>query len=119
MKGKGFLKVKRPPIWKSSMSVSRWARTGGTGNMKRLFILVVIVLLFAGCAKRGEYVHFMANDNFEVNLIFEVDGVKVYRFKDAGHYHYFAVRNTSAMLESVHTNGKVTYFDGTIPEAVE
>jgi hypothetical protein len=90
---------------------------------KCIFILAVIALLFAGCAKRGEYVPVKSNDNFEVAFIFEVDGVKVYRFRDNGHFHYFAVKNTAVTLESTRLsgNGKTIYtqYAGTIPEAVE
>lgn len=86
---------------------------------KYIFILAVIALLFTGCAKRGEYVYSKANDNFGVNLIFEVDDVKVYRFRDAGRYHYFAVRNTAAILESFLSNGETSHYAGTIPGAVE
>jgi hypothetical protein len=88
--------------------------------MKRYILAFgVIALLFSGCVKKGEYVPTQANDNFEVALIFVVDGVKVYRFSDGGHYHYFAVRNTAAMLESVYSNGKTHFHSGIIPEAVE
>jgi hypothetical protein len=82
---------------------------------KHVLVLGVIVLLFSGCAKRGEYVPVRSNDDFKAAFIFEIDGVKVYRFIDNGHYHYFAVRNTAAILD----NGKASYIAGTIPEAVE
>jgi hypothetical protein len=76
--------------------------------------MIITALIFSGCVKRGEYVSVKGNDNFEAALIFEVDNVKVYRFLDAGRFHYFVVRNTAAMLESAYT-----VYAGTIAEAVE
>lgn len=40
-------------------------------------------------------------DCYEVRLLFEVDGVKVYRFYDDGHYIYFT--NTSGHVKYEYT----------------
>ncbi len=32
---------------------------------------------------------------FDVTLLFEADGIRVYRFVDCGHYHYFASSGTT------------------------
>jgi hypothetical protein len=80
-----------------------------------LIFAAAIALLLVGCQKRGEYEPAQAKDDFNAALIFEVDGVKVYRFHDAGRRHYFAVRNTAVMLESAY----YTEYNGILPEAVE
>jgi hypothetical protein len=90
---------------------------------KIVFLILICALIFAGCAKRGQSIEAQSQDDFEVALIFEVEGTKVYRFYDAGRFHYFAVRNTASMLKTQYTqtNGKASYsyYTGTIPEAVE
>jgi hypothetical protein len=109
------------------MSVSKQGQTGVKEKSVKIKALLVIMALtavmFSGCAKRGESVLAKSNDDFRVTLIFEVDGVKVYRFHDVGYYHYLAVRNTAEILESAYigSTGKAAYlyYAGTIPEAVE
>jgi hypothetical protein len=46
------------------------------------------------------------NDGFEVEYLFEKDGIKVYRFWDGGHYHYFTSKGETI---STQTTGKTTY----------
>jgi hypothetical protein len=46
------------------------------------------------------------NDGFEVEYLFEKDGIKVYRFWDGGHYHYFTSKGETI---STQTAGKTTY----------
>jgi hypothetical protein len=45
-------------------------------------------------------------DGFEVEYLFDKDGVKVYRFWDNGHYHYFTTKGETI---STQTAGKTTY----------
>jgi hypothetical protein len=46
------------------------------------------------------------DDVFEVEYLFEKDGVKVYRFEDGGRYHYFTTKGETI---SVQTEGKNEY----------
>ena len=49
-------------------------------------ILLALVFLF-GCARKPESIK--KAGNFDVEFLFECDGVKVYRFSDLGKYIYF------------------------------
>lgn len=42
------------------------------------------------------------NSNFNVELLFEIDGVKVYRFKDAGYSRYFTTPSGNVSWEEKH-----------------
>jgi hypothetical protein len=46
------------------------------------------------------------DDGFEVEYLFDKDGIKVYRFYDNGRTHYFT---TGGETISTHTSGKQTY----------
>ncbi len=75
--------------------------------MKRL-IFVFLTLLFIGCEKKGTYVPSEnAKDDFQIEYLFECDGVKIYRFNDKGRTRYFATGN-GRMTDSRYsqTNGK-------------
>lgn len=56
--------------------------------MKRCFLLIAL-LLCLGCAKSAQ--SSMSHGNFQVDLCFEKDGYKVYRFYDAGQWRYYVV----------------------------
>lgn len=63
-------------------------------------LVVALVLLFAGCHKEGTGIPVQgAKDEFEVELLFEVDGVKVYRFTDGGNTHYFTTRGETMTMQ--------------------
>lgn len=76
--------------------------------MKTLFkitlLFLFVTLIFTGCANEAQKSVGTDNPNFEVQLLFEVDGAKVYRFCDAGHYHYFT--NVKGSVISTETHGK-------------
>lgn len=78
---------------------------------KNTILLLLSIFLFSGCEDSGEPrpVH-AANkgENYDVRLLFEVDGVKVYRFTDGPRYVYFT--NTNGLVQSNRTvrTGKVT-----------
>jgi hypothetical protein len=66
--------------------------------MRRIIVLCLIVmsgLLYAACTKEAEEKRHASNANFDVELLFTVDGVRVYRFVD-GRSHYFAVAGRDA-----------------------
>ena len=84
--------------------------------MKKL-LLVSLALICVSCAKEGTYVPSQnAKADFEIEFLFEQDGVKIYRFKDMGRTRYFATGNgRMADLTPDRTNGKATAtYDDTI-----
>jgi starvation-inducible outer membrane lipoprotein len=58
--------------------------------MKKLIIFTFIMLsvLLVGCMKDPQEVK--QNGNFQVELLFEQNGCKMYRFKDGGRYVYWS-----------------------------
>lgn len=55
----------------------------------RLLICIAAVFVFAACTKEGEGPARASNDRFDVQRLFTADGCTVYRFFDAGNFHYF------------------------------
>lgn len=62
-------------------------------NYEKILFLLLIALSLVSCAKNGKTVTTHSMDDYNVQLLFECDGVKIYRFKDRGRYKYFAVGN--------------------------
>lgn len=58
---------------------------------KILLILVAILMVVTGCEKKGEKVEVesQSEDDFNVEVLFEVDSIRVYRFYDCGEHYYF------------------------------
>lgn len=72
--------------------------------MKKIIFLLTLVfsMFLTGCEKAGTQVQTDgAKHDFDVQFLFETDGVKVYRFFDAGEYIYFT-----------NANGKTSYVTG-------
>ena len=44
------------------------------------------------------------DDGFAVEYLFEKDGVKMYRFLDNGHYHYFTTKGETISVQRVDKN---------------
>lgn len=61
---------------------------------------ILLVLLFASC---GDPKVVSPNDYYEVTFLFEVEGIKVYRFEDHGVYVYLTTKGdiSREYLESV------------------
>jgi hypothetical protein len=80
--------------------------------MKRIltFYTIIIVLgamIFGACINEPiSKERIGKDDGFEVEYLFDKDGVKVYRFFDNGHYHYFTTKGETI---STQTAGKTTY----------
>lgn len=53
-----------------------------------LLLLIVALGLLNGCMNEAQQQVNSTNNNFQIELLFQVDSIKVYRFYD-GHYHYF------------------------------
>lgn len=78
--------------------------------MKKILLSIFAVALLSGCKGNGERVQpTQSADNYRVELLFEVDGVKVYRFYD-GRTVYFTNANGKCRYtdEQVICNGKTT-----------
>ena len=72
--------------------------------MKKL-LLVFLTLVCVSCAKEGTYVPSEnARADFNIEFLFECDGVKIYRFYDKGRARYFATGN-GRMTDSAHSYG--------------
>jgi hypothetical protein len=78
---------------------------------KTLAIYIVLIglgtMIFGACTNEPMSTERLGkNDGFEVEYLFEKDGIKVYRFIDNGRYHYFT---TGGETISTQTSGKQTY----------
>lgn len=71
------------------------------------YLTLIAALLFVSCVNEPMSVeHTGKNDEIKVEYLFEKDGIKVYRFEDANHYHYFTTGGTTM---STYTSGKQMY----------
>ena len=78
--------------------------------MKKLLLLSTVFLL-VGCLGEPQSTEHAGKDKkFEIELLFEKDGIKMYRFYDGGYLHYFTTGGTTITQQS---SGKST-FDETI-----
>lgn len=58
--------------------------------MKKLLLIIICVVLLVGCNKSGTPVKTMGSkSDFEVQRLFKVDGITIYRFWDNGDPVYF------------------------------
>lgn len=55
----------------------------------KVFILILIILIISSCINKAKKKADTNNSSFDVELLFETDGCKVYRFRDAGELIYF------------------------------
>ena len=67
--------------------------------MKRIVILL-FVLFATGCEKTAQEVHQSSNPQVKVDLLFEHEGVRVYRFEDDYRLHYYAVPSSGVRVSS-------------------
>jgi hypothetical protein len=80
--------------------------------MKRIltFYTIIIVLgamIFGACINEPMSTERLGKgDGFEVEYLFDKDGIKMYRFYDNGHYHYFTTKGETI---STQTEGKTHY----------
>lgn len=82
--------------------------------MKKILIIISFGLL-ASCDEpnRGVEVLKTNNSEFDVHLLFEVDGCKVYRFMDYGRERYFS--NCNGSVEWTESCGKNCTRDVQVP----
>lgn len=67
-------------------------------------IAAVFLLFLAGCQKSGQSKEKTSNSEFKVTLLFEHDGVKVYRFYDGRDVYYTDARGQTAWQQSCGKN---------------
>ena len=73
-------------------------------KMKKLIVLSIIVFTLVSC-KQKEVSSSVKGNGFKVELLFEKDGVKVYRFMDNLNYHYFTSKGeTMSSMQSGNTS---------------
>ena len=73
--------------------------------MKKILLILTIGLV--GCYHEPQSVEeTSAPGNFQIEYLFEKDGIKMYRFFDGGHSHYFTT-NGETITEQ--TSGKTSY----------
>ena len=78
--------------------------------MRLLSVHLIILLGIIGCAKKGTTQN--VNDalsNFDVTKLFKKDNCNVYRFYDAGRYHYFT-DCTETISTQHHLYGKTIHY---------
>ena len=74
--------------------------------MKKIISLYVIVItlgaiIFGACMNEPMSKERLGKDDgFEVEYLFDKDGVKVYRFYDNGHYHYFTTKGETISVQT-------------------
>ena len=66
--------------------------------MKKLVILGIAATLLSSCYK--ESISTEKVGDFQVEFLFEKDGIKVYRFSDGGRAHYFTNRGETITTHS-------------------
>ena len=70
-------------------------------------IIVLGAMIFGACRNEPMSKERLGKDDgFEVEYLFEKDGIKVYRFWDSGHYHYFTSKGETISTQTI---GKTTY----------
>ena len=75
--------------------------------MKRILLTAIVIATMTGCFNEPQSIELAGKDNkFEVEYLFEKDGIKMYRFMDGSHYHYFT---SNGQTISTQTSGKTTY----------
>jgi len=75
--------------------------------MKKLLLAATLIAAFTitGCISDPQSTKVEGN-GIKVDFLFEHNGIKVYRFIDGGHLHYFTDRGETM---STQTEGKNTY----------
>jgi hypothetical protein len=69
-------------------------------KMKKIILAIILLTAFSGCYEKPVS-STTEGRGVEVELLFEKDGIKVYRFSDGGHYHYFTDRGeTMSTMQS-------------------
>jgi len=69
--------------------------------------VILFSIMLSGCLNEPQSVeHTGKDDKFQIEYLFEKDGLKMYRFYDGGHYHYFT---TGGQTITEQQSGKTYY----------
>lgn len=74
--------------------------------MKRIMV-ILSVLIMTGCAREGIKTEQTNNERFQITLLFEHEGCKVYRFYDGGYYRYYTVCGNDSEATYSIQSGKI------------
>lgn len=77
--------------------------------MKKILFILLSVLLLCSCEKSAQDNLRTTNKEIEVEFLFEVDGISVYRFYDFGRAVYFTNRKGETTYTDVVATGKSSY----------
>lgn len=73
--------------------------------MKKLLLISILGLAITSC-EHEPISSSREGLDMEVDLLFEKDGIKMYRFFDNGHFHYYTNRGETITTQQ---SGKTTY----------
>lgn len=74
-------------------------------------LILCLTLLVVSCTGTGKTVKPDTQyDNYEIKLLFEIDGIKMYRFFD-GRYHYFTTRDQTITQCAEYRNKQTIRWD--------
>ena len=78
--------------------------------MKKIIIISIVLLALTGCgeAQKPEGVKQSSNNGYEVQKLFTVDGITVYKFYDYDKPVYFTDRTGEVQYSHSVRHGKVT-----------
>ena len=74
-------------------------------------LLLVLALVMTGCEKEAQSTNRTSNSAVSVDLLFEHDGCKIYRFYDNGRSHYFVKCENVKLADTINSfssDGKTT-----------
>jgi hypothetical protein len=72
--------------------------------------IMVGAIIFGACSNDPMSKERLGKDDvFEVEYLFDKDGVKVYRFEDGGRYHYFTTKGETISTQQ-NSSGKTTTY---------
>ena len=80
-------------------------------------IIVLGAMIFGACSNDPMSKERLGKDDvFEVEYLFEKDGVKMYRFEDGGRYHYFTSRGETISTQQNSSGKTTTYHEENIKD---
>jgi hypothetical protein len=78
--------------------------------MKKIFVTILFCLFLFSCQEKSEKTVSVSNPNFKPELLFEIDGYKVYRFMD-DRTVYFVIPGGSVHWEYNYGKGQKRIMD--------
>jgi hypothetical protein len=82
--------------------------------MKKFILIITVVIGLSSCKGEGIESSKTNNDEYQVTYLFEKDGVKVYRFSDGIHNHYFTTMGETITTQQ---SGKTDYEENIVPKS--